>query len=153
NTEVKRIIDKAVEAHGGAATLAKLKAASWKSKGTFHGPMGTQEFTGQYAVQFPGKSRFDISAGSGFGFVSVLDGEEGWVKFGDKAQEMDKGTVAEVKENLYATWLTTVAPLTDKPLSLMPLGESKVGDRRVIGVKVSSKGHRDVLLYFDKETG
>jgi hypothetical protein len=153
DAEAKRIIEKAVEAHGGAAKLTKLKAATWKSKGTFHGPMGAQEFTGEYAVQLPGKSRFDIAAGNGFGFVFVLDGEKGWAKFGDQAQELDKGTVAEVKENLYATWLTTVAPLTDKTLSLKPLGESKVGDRPVLGVKVSQKGHRNVLLYFDKETG
>jgi len=35
---------------------------------------------------------------------------------------------------------------------LTPLGESKVGDSDVIGIRVSSKGHRDVSLYFDKKT-
>src|SRR5262245_47927218 len=66
--EAKRILDKALEAHGGAAKLAKFTAATWKGKGTFHGPEGEQEFTGEYAVQLPLKSRFDITAGPGFRF-------------------------------------------------------------------------------------
>lgn len=151
--EAKRILDKAVEAHGGAARLAKYSAATWKARGTFHGAMGEQEFTGEYAVQFPTRSRFDVNAGSGFRFVSVLNGTRGWVRFGEQTQEMDKGTIAEVKENLYASWVRSLTPLSDKAFTLSPLGESKVGDRLVLGVKVSRKGHRDVQLYFDKATG
>jgi hypothetical protein len=33
------------------------------------------------------------------------------------------------------------------------LPEAKVGDRAAVGVKVSSAGHRDVDLYFDKMSG
>src|SRR5262249_20322452 len=96
---------------------------------------------------------FDVNVGGMFRFVSVLNEDKGWAKFGDQTREMDKASVAEVKENLYADWLTTLAPLTDRALSLKPVGESKVGDRAVLGVKVSQKGHRDVELYFGKETG
>ena len=42
--------------------------------------------------------------------------------------------------------------MKDKAYTLTPLGEVKVGDRPAVGVKVSSKGHRDVELYFDKDT-
>lgn len=151
--EASRIVAKAIDAHGGAAKLAKLKAVEWKSKGTFHGPMGPGEFTTQVAVQFPDKSRFDVSAGDSFGFISVLNGDKGWAKFGEDHHEMDEGAINEVKENLYAMWLTTVAPLADKALTLKPLGESKIDERPVVGVLVSQAGHRDVSLYFDKETG
>jgi hypothetical protein len=33
------------------------------------------------------------------------------------------------------------------------LGESKVGDHPVVGIKVARKGHIDVQLFFDKENG
>jgi hypothetical protein len=33
------------------------------------------------------------------------------------------------------------------------LPEAKVGDRPAVGVLVQAKGHRDVKLYFDKESG
>lgn len=151
--EASRVIAKAIDAHGGAAKLAKFKAVEWKAKGTFHGPMGPGEFTTQVAVQFPDKSRFDVAAGDGFGFVSVLNGDKGWAKFGEDQHEMDKGAIDEVKENLYVMWLTTAAPLADKTLTLKPLGESKVDERPVLGVLVSQPGHRDVSLFFDKETG
>ena len=42
--------------------------------------------------------------------------------------------------------------LKDKAYTLSSLGESKVESRPVEGVKVSSPGHRDVLLFFDKDT-
>ena len=36
------------------------------------------------------------------------------------------------------------------PRLLSPLGESKVNDRPVVGVKVAHKDHKDVKLFFDK---
>jgi hypothetical protein len=47
----------------------------------------------------------------------------------------------------------TPRPLKDKQFKLATIGEIKVEKRTALGVKVSSKGHRDVDLYFDKETG
>lgn len=66
---------------------------------------------------------------------------------------MDKTAVTEIKENLYASWIATLAPLTDKAFKLTSRGESKVNGRPVLGVKVSREGHRDVQLFFDKGTG
>src|SRR5207253_1605637 len=43
--------------------------------------------------------------------------------------------------------------LKDKSVELSPLGEVKVNDRPAVGVRIASKGHRDLNLYFDKETG
>ena len=43
--------------------------------------------------------------------------------------------------------------MKDPAFQLSPLGESKVGDRAAVGVKVTHKGHSDVNLYFDKQTG
>jgi hypothetical protein len=33
------------------------------------------------------------------------------------------------------------------------LAEKKVGDRPAVGVGVAHEGHKDIFLYFDKETG
>lgn len=151
--ETKRILDKALDAHGGAAKLAKLTAATWKAKGKFQGPMGEQEFVEEVAVSFPGKNRFDVNVGDNFRFIAVLNGDKGWARFGDQAQEMDKASVDEVKENHYADWLTTLAPLTDKAFSLTKVAESKVNDRPAVGFKVTRSDRRDVTLYFDKESG
>jgi hypothetical protein len=68
-------------------------------------------------------------------------------------EEMNEDQVAEAKEGMYAGWVATLAPLKSKDFRLAPLGEEKVGDRAAVGIKVSSKGHKDINLYFDTETG
>jgi hypothetical protein len=49
--------------------------------------------------------------------------------------------------------ITRMAMLKDKKAEFSPLGEAKVNDKPAVGVKVSAKGHKDVNLFFDKETG
>jgi hypothetical protein len=40
----------------------------------------------------------------------------------------------------------------EKGFKLEPLGEVEVKDRPAVGIRVLSKGHRDINLYFDKKT-
>jgi hypothetical protein len=49
--------------------------------------------------------------------------------------------------------VATVLPLRDPEFRLTATGEARVGDRTAEAVTVSRTGHRDVRLYFDKETG
>jgi hypothetical protein len=106
-------------------------------------------YTGTYAVQWPGQFRMEIEGV----FTIVLDGDKGWIKDQGGTKEMPKDQLAEQKESQYAGWVSWLLPLKDKSFQLAPLGESKVAERTAVGVKVSSKGHRDVNLYFDKESG
>jgi hypothetical protein len=147
--DCQALIAKAVKAAGGEENLAKYKAMTWKEKGTFYGMGAGIPYTGTYAVQWPGQFRMEIEGV----FTIVLDGDKGWVKDQGGTKEMTKEQLAEQKESQYAGWVSTLLPLKDKSYQLAPLGESKVADRAAVGVKVSSKGHRDVNLYFDKESG
>ena len=55
---------------------------------------------------------------------------------------------------LHAENVQTLVPLLrDKAYRLHALGEMKVGGRPAVGVRVESRGHKDVNLYFDKKTG
>jgi hypothetical protein len=89
-----------------------------------------------------------------FTFVRVVNGDKIWMKVGDNTQEVDdKDQIAEAKEAMYVSSVTTLVPLRDKGFTLASLGEVKVDDKPVIGVRVSHKGHRDVSLFFDKNKG
>jgi hypothetical protein len=152
----RALVDRAVQAQGGEAKLAKLPASMAKLKGTFHGFGAAVAFTGEFAVQGHDRSRFDIAGeadGEKFHLIEVLAGNQGWAKFNDEIEELDKEGLAEAKEQAYAEWVATLVPLKDKMFILAPLGELRVDQRPALGVKVSSKGHRDIDLYFDKETG
>src|SRR5438034_11324562 len=73
----RAVIDKAIRATGGEAKLSKLKAATWKGKGTIS-IMGTEvEFTGDWALQAPEQARANVSVDIGgmtFKLVRVVNG-------------------------------------------------------------------------------
>ncbi len=80
-----------------------------------------------------------------------------WVhtKAGDNNNAMTfdkKEDIDALKEAIYAEKMAGLALLGDKDVEVSIIGEDKVGDTPVVGVRVSSKGHKDVSVYFDKKT-
>lgn len=151
-----KVIEKAVQAQGGADNVTKHKAATWKVKGNFYGLGNALPYTGEYAVQFPDKMRFVLefdAGGQQAKFIMVVNKDQGWRKINDNVMDMDKEQVKEAMEGLYAQNVIRAVAQKEKGYTFAPLGEVKVEDRPAVGVKVSHKGHRDVNLFFDKETG
>jgi hypothetical protein len=154
----REIVVKAIEAHGGAAAIKKLKASVIKTKGKYYGMGVGVDFTGETSIQMPDRTRLQVAFeanGQNITFVQVLDGDKGWRSFNGKdgklAGDLTKEMIAEGQEQQYAQSVERLLPLTDKSYKLSSLGESKVGDRPVVGVRVEQEGHRPVSLFFDKE--
>ncbi len=80
-----------------------------------------------------------------------MNGDQGWTKTDDEVEDMDKENVDEQKEQLFADWTAFINPVALKTdaFKLAPLGETKVEDRTLVGVRASAKGRRDMNLYFD----
>ncbi len=152
--DLKKVIDKAIKAAGGEEKLAKYKAETFKGKGKFYGMGDGVDYTGDWAIQRPDKMRVEIKSGD-FTFTRVVNGGKVWVKLGDSAMQVeDKDQIAEAKENMYAEWVSSLVPLVkEKGFTLAALGDAKVDGKAAVGVRVSSKGHRDVNLFFDKDKG
>ncbi|MFL5244906.1 MAG: hypothetical protein ACJ8FY_22620 [Gemmataceae bacterium] len=153
--DVKAIIDKSIKAHG-ADKLVKLKGLEMKMKGKFYGSGEGIDYTGEWNVQAPDKSRHEITGDVGgmkFTFLEVFSGDKVWRSINGQEMDADKDILEEAKEALYATWVAHLYPLKDKEFTLSPLGDAKVGDKEAVGVKVEHKGHRDVNLFFDKKSG
>lgn len=150
----RAVVDRAIKAHGGLDKLTKLKASASKEKGKFHGLGDAVDFTGESAVQLPDRIRNEVKTqfgGQQVSFIQILNGDKGWVKFGEMTTEMNKEALAEAKEQMNAGNISHLAVLTNKDYKLAPLGEVKVGDHTAIGIRVERKGYRDVSLFFDKE--
>jgi hypothetical protein len=154
--QVKALLDKAIRAAGGEEGLAKLKSVTWKGKGTLHGKEDSP-FTTEVSAEWPSRIRVVFESkedGKVSKDIQVINGDKGWTKTDDEeTMELDEGTVKEMKEWLYTSWVTTLVPLRDREYQLSLLGETKVGNRPVVGLRVSHKGHKDVELFFDKDTG
>jgi hypothetical protein len=154
--EAKTILDKALQAHGGADRLAKYKATQSAGKGTVDIGGNSVEFTSEDYAQLPDQFKSVVKLQvNGMNITQVQSMNKGKLAITlngmklpltDKLQEL-------FKEEVYAERLATLLPLKDKEYELALAGEVKVDDKPAVGIKVSSKGHKDVNLYFDKENG
>jgi hypothetical protein len=155
---VKAILDKGIKALGGEDKLSRLQALTVKGKGVFHEDGKQIPFAGTWQTQGMDRCRTttvttDVK-GTKTSETRVVNGDKGWIKVGDdEAKPLSREALAEEKESLYFTYVTSLVPLRSKDFKLAALGESRVEDKKVIGIKVSCNGHRDLKLFLDKESG
>jgi hypothetical protein len=150
--EAAAIVDKAIKATGGADVIKKFAALKVQTKGKFYGMGDGIDYKAEESFQAPDRFFLKIDA-TGFSFSSTVNGDKGWIKFGDNVMEMTKEQMEKAKEDLYAGGLARLLPLKHKGVTLSQLGEVKVDGKPAVGVRAESKGHADVSLYFDKESG
>ncbi len=94
-----------------------------------------------------------IVAGQKISVLTLINGDEFSITANGMAVEITdsiKAAVTEARDLMKVARLTAL--VQDKGFELAALGESKVEDKATIGVRVSSKGKKDVNLYFDKAT-
>jgi hypothetical protein len=154
--DVKAIIEKAVKAHGGADKIAKMKCMQWKGKGKLE-LLGSSVDMEQDVSIKPGKFReaaeLEVN-GQKIRVITVFDGKKAAITANGQSVDITDKILEELKEAAYAMKVGRLTNLlTDKSLQLSPLGESKVENRPAVGIGIASKGHRNLELYFDKESG
>lgn len=153
--DANAILKKAIAARGGEKGLAKEKNLAWKAKGTMHLFGMKNVYDAQYWFAAPDKMAFKMKANFGGMDVELTagtDGKTAWEKMGDMIREMEKDKAEEFQHTVYAMYVSSLVPLTEKGFTLNALEETKVEGKPAVGVKVSKKGKRDVSLYFDKES-
>src|SRR5262249_54866995 len=101
--------------------LAKNKAHTWNETGTFYGMGEGLPFKAAYASQLPDQFKMAVENV----FTIVLDGNKGWVNDNGMSAEQ----IAELKENNYAGWVSTLLPLKDKAFTLTAIEDIKIGDQ------------------------
>ena len=146
--EAKKILDKAIEAAGGKEKLSKHNAMTWQEKGLFYGMGNELPYTADYAMQFPDQFLMNIHNV----FKIVLDGDKGWASAGGSTVELNEEQIKETKEQVYAGWVTTLVPVLGEGFKLEMIEGVDVDSKPTVAVKVSHRDHRDVKLYFDKQT-
>jgi hypothetical protein len=154
--DMRKLLAKALKAHGGEKKLARYKAVSWQFKGKLYALGGTTDYTADWLIRPPGQTKAAVNVeinGQTVAVVRVLNKDKGWLKVNERTVAMSKDQLAEVKDQNYNFWVATLVPLRDKAFKLSPVGEVKIGKRDAVGMKVTRKGYRDINLYFDKKTG
>ena len=153
--DLRAIIDNAVKAHGGKVNLAKYPAEIMKGNGKYHALGEAVDFSLEITGQ-NNQLRFGMDMkimGFDLKVISVVNGDKGWERVNDDVKEMPADQLAEHKEQMHESAVISLLPLENKDYKLSPLGDVKVGDQLVAGVRVSKEGRRDVNLFFDKAKG
>jgi hypothetical protein len=155
--DLRAVIDKAIKATGGEEKINKHKAGTTKSKGTVEVMGMSVDFTEDAAFHLPNKVRsvqeLNI-AGTPVKIIIGFDGTKAWLNVNGQDVNMMLDKIADLMhEQIYLSEVTRLTPLKDKKFELSSLGEAKVQDKPVIGIRVSSKDHKDINLFFDKGSG
>jgi hypothetical protein len=156
--EVKAILAKAVKAHGGEKALTKYKGSRSKLKGKLTLPgAGEVDFTQEVTVMQPDKFKEAMEleiGGNNVKVVTIANGDKYSIEAGGKDIAITDGIKAALKEAQHSMKMSRLASLLkEKAVEVSPLGEVKVEGAPAVGVRVSSKGQKDLNLYFDKKTG
>jgi hypothetical protein len=156
--EMKALIAKAIKAHGGEATLAKYQASQSKNKGKVKVPgVGEVEFTQSLSTMQPNKFKDVVElaiANQKITITTLVNGDKMSIEAAGMEIKLTDALKTALKDAQHVLKVASVLPLArDKGYELAPLGEAKVEGKPAVGVRVSSKGHKDVNLYFYKDTG
>ena len=153
--DAKAIIEKATKAIGGGDEISKVHAVAISIKGKFHRFGDGVDYTGTIEFQAPDKQRVEIAMevmNMKFTFKQIVNKDKGWKALNDDVTELDKEAIEELLEQRFANGVAQLNPAVLKDAKLAPLGEITIDKKKAVGVRVESKGHRDVALFFDKET-
>jgi hypothetical protein len=160
--EAKEIIQKAIKAHGGREVLkknhgrpvhyvadAQLFAEGMELKGTMEITGLFRDKTLLFRHEVSVKV-MDMDVQQSIGF----DGKELWVAVNgqvvrtyNKKEDLDL-----LKVMIWAQEVSDLISLEAPDIQLSIIGEDKLGDTPVVGVRVSKKGHNDIALYFDQKS-
>lgn len=153
--DAQAIIERAIKAFG-PEKLATDQSGQVKSKGTLDimgGIAMTQEVTYLLPDKFREVMEMDIM-GQKVTVTTVYNGKDAWINANGQQIKLDDKMVAEMKEAAHLFEMSRLLKLKMKDAyTLSTLGEAKVNDQPADGVKIATKGYRDVNMYFDKKTG
>jgi hypothetical protein len=153
--EARAIIQKSIKAMGVDKAPDSPKGLRLKSTGTLE-LMGmtlnlSQTVTVRYTDQFKEAIELEVN-NMKIPVVTVFDGKKGWVETGGQVIKLDDKVLAELKEVTNLMKVSRLKPLLGKEYELAVIGEVKVEGKPAIGIRVSTKGAKDVSLFFDKAT-
>ncbi len=158
--DVKALIDRALEAAGGADRLAQPRAYTFKQEMTTKSkksPTGVTS-TATFYFQPPKKFRMEEEGqlnGRPVTYIEVINGNRGWGKRDGATRPLPPQAVAHPLEVQQGFGYKFVLVLHDRGWTAAPLGESTVDGRAVVGVKLThpvGRGGEERRLYFDAQT-
>ena len=155
-SDPQAVIQKAIQAMGGEEKLAKFKSSISKGKCKFYAMGQAIDCTAEWWIQPPRqlKAVYHMHMGGrNVTRIEVITKDAGWLSMNGRVLPLTVDQLAEIHEGMEAEKAVNLLALKDPEYQITSLEEAVVADRPAVGLKVKRKGHRDILLYFDKAKG
>jgi hypothetical protein len=155
--EAKKLVDRAVKALGGEEALAKAAGYTFQVDGKIEAGAEV-DVKGDWSVQGLDRYRWNLQAtvmGRTQEITLVFVGEKGWVTNPADGRTNDiPKELTPVVLNVFRLARLAQNPLAlrDKAFTLSHLGELKINDRDMVGLKIQRKGAPEVDLFLDKKS-
>jgi len=150
------LLDKAIQARGGEKQLAQVKAVQVKVNGKIYRDKDPIPFVATILSQLPDQYKHVMDyqrEGEPLTQIQVYSGKEVWLRVRGELQVLNAQLTDALQRGRYAERLTQLTVLKEKAYELTALGDSKLDDRDVAGILVTSGKKTPVKLFFDKKTG
>jgi hypothetical protein len=150
----ERFVGEAILAHGGAK-IDQYGAEVMILEGKLVVGGKEIDFTGDFVLQFPAKFRHTVryeADGKKHETVAIFNGDRGWTVRDGRTEEMNRIEVLQARDLLHALRVSRLTGIpNDRDCQLTSLNPAMVDGRRALGVKVSSRGEKDVVLWIGQE--
>lgn len=158
-SEMSALIQKSISAHGFPNDeLSTLR--SWVVVRDANVTIGEREVECRLTISWESTDRRHIKMqfeqdGQSVTVTSIYDGKigRGWNSYNGRTVEMSQEELEESKHSVHANSLIGLVHLLDSSrYQLSTGGRIEIDGRRSIGVKVSRKGFREAVIFFDEKT-
>jgi hypothetical protein len=152
--DVDSLLDKAIKAHGGEEALAKCKAVHVKMKVNYEG--AADVYAQEWLFAAPDKLRHSAEGtylGRRTVSIYATDGKVAWSLVNGQVETLEGDFAQWYKDQAHLMQAARLTPLKAKECELKAVGETKVDGKTALGLQVRAKGHKDLTLFFDAESG
>src|SRR5438105_4682127 len=149
--EARAIVSKAIKAMGADKDPENAKGVQAKLKGTLEVMGMTLNLSQTVLIRLPNQFKESVELevnGMKIPIVTVFDGKKGWVEVNGMIMKLDDKINDELREVSNLLKINRLKPLLGNDYQLALIGEAKVEDKAAVGVRVTSKGAKDISLYF-----
>lgn len=154
----KKVIEAAIQAHGGADNLRKFKAGETKFTGDITIAGMEIPFTGTVTHEVPGKFHMTLNVDVGGvkqTITQVVNGKLVAMTVNGQSQTVSDAQKIELIQAPIMQEIAQLSPLLDDPkrFTLAPEADTDVGGKPAAVVRVTAVDPKlDVRLFFDKES-
>jgi hypothetical protein len=154
--KAEAIVDKAIKAVGGSDNLTKLRSFKIKAERTTKIGGKDVVMKVEQLYDHPDRRRIweQITGEDKPNYLEIISADKGWAFVVARGGDLRPEAVKRCKETFFVEAISRQLPLfKGPPWKLTPLGESKLGDRRTVGIKLSRENSPDAKLFFAVESG